>query len=172
MASESFFNKRKKVNMNDQSPLNSPQPEPLDQREARRQRCEARHEAREQRFESRREIFGGSSSVSWIAGLILILVGVGFLLQNIGTFSIPLNNWWALFILIPAIGAFETALRIYRKADNQFTASARSSLLVGVIISLVVVIFLFNLDWNVFGPILIILGGVGMIFNYMLPGKE
>ncbi len=155
MVSESIFNKRKKAHMNEQAPVNDTQPEPLD-----------RHEARRQRFESRREVFGGSSSVSWIAGLILILVGVGFLLQNMGTFSIALNNWWALFILFPALGAFETAQRIYRKAGNQFTASARSSFLVGVIISLVVVIFLFDLDWNIFGPILIILGGVGMIFNY------
>lgn len=168
MVSESIFNKRKKAHMNEQAPVNDTQPEPLDRHEAKRQR----REARQQRFESRSEVFGGSSSVSWIAGLILILVGVGFLLQNMGTFSIALNNWWALFILIPALGAFETAQRIYRKAGNQFTASARSSFLVGVIISLVTAIFLLDLDWNVFGPFLIILGGAGMIFNYMLPGKE
>jgi hypothetical protein len=35
----------------------------------------------------------------------------------------------------------------------------------------VTAILLFNLDWDIFGPLLIILGGVGMIFNYMLPGK-
>jgi cation transport ATPase len=157
--------------MNDQSPVNDTQPEPLDPHEARRQRRDARHEAREERFEARREAFGGSSNITWIAGAILILLGVGILLQNMGTFSMPLTNWWALFILLPAIGAFETAQRIYKKAGNRFTPSARSSFLVGVIISLVTAILLFNLDWDIFGPLLIILGGVGMIFNYMLPGK-
>ena len=59
----------------------------------------------------------------------MILLGVAFLLRTTGTFDFPLNNWWALFILIPAIGAFDTALRIYRNSNNQLTGrSAHSSL--------------------------------------------
>jgi hypothetical protein len=148
--------------MNDQSPLNNTQPEPLD-----------RHEARQQRREAHREFLGGSGgSLTWVAGVILILLGIAFLLQNMGTFSIPLENWWALFIMIPAIGAFDTAQRIYRKADNQFTASARSSALGGVILTLITASFLFNLDWDIFGPVLIILGGIGLLVNYTVAEKR
>jgi hypothetical protein len=36
----------------------------------------------------------------WIWGLGLVALGVIFLLQNFGIFI--MNNWWAIFILIPA----------------------------------------------------------------------
>jgi ABC-type uncharacterized transport system permease subunit len=99
-------------------------------------------------------------------------LGVAFLMQNMGTFSIPLKNWWALFILIPAIGAFDTAVRMYRNADNQLTAPARGSLLFGLVLTLVTVSFLFNLNWTIFGPLLIILTGIGLVINTMLPGNK
>ena len=145
--------------MNDQSTNNDSQPEPFDRHEARRQRREARREA------------PGMSGSGWIVGLVLILVGVGFLLQNMGIFSFSLKNWWALFILIPAIGALESALRLYRGADNRLTAAARGSLVVGLVLTLVTIIFLFDLSWTIFGPILIILAGVGLLLSALMPER-
>jgi hypothetical protein len=55
----------------------------------------------------------------WIFGLVLIVVGSVFLLQNWGL-PVLIGNWWALFILIPAIGAFTAAWTVYRQ-DGQFT---------------------------------------------------
>ena len=133
--------------MNSQLPINDNPSGPVDLYEARRQRREARR-AR-----------GGS----WIAGLVLILLGTVFLLRNTSTFNFPLNNWWALFILIPAIGAFDSAVRLYRGADNQLTAPARGSLLVGVVLAFITVSFLFNLDLAVFGPVMIILIGIALL---------
>ncbi|HVP20663.1 MAG TPA: hypothetical protein VMS73_02260, partial [Anaerolineaceae bacterium] len=43
-----------------------------------------------------------SSSSGWIFGVVLILIGAAFFLQNFNLLQI--NNWWALFLLIPAIG--------------------------------------------------------------------
>ena len=82
--------------MNDQTPIRDP--EPFDRREARRQR-------REQRLAD------PSRGGAWVTGLVLILLGGMFLLRNTGTFDLPLRNLWGLFILIPAIGAFDSALR-------------------------------------------------------------
>jgi hypothetical protein len=101
--------------------------------------------------------------------LILIVLGTVFLLRNTGTFDIPLKNWWALFILIPAIGAFDTALRTYHRLGNRLDRVARSSLLVGLVLTFVTAIFLFDIGWTFFGPILIILVGIALILNYMLP---
>lgn len=143
--------------MNEQTPINDP--EPLDHREARRQR-------REQRLAD------PSRGGSWIAGLILILLGGMFLMRNMGNFNFPLQNWWALFILIPAVGAFDTAWRTYRHAGNRITAPAGGSFLVGTILTLVTIIFLFNVSWTYFGPALIILAGIGILFNSMLAGRE
>jgi hypothetical protein len=42
-------------------------------------------------------------SGNWIGGAVLIGLGIIFLLQNF--MNISLANWWALFIMIPAIGA-------------------------------------------------------------------
>ena len=133
--------------MSSQSPINDNPSEPADRYEARRQRREARR----------------ATGRSWIAGLVLILLGAAFLLRNTGIFNFPLKNWWALFILIPAIGAFDSALRLYRSADNQLTAPARGSLLVGLVLTFITISFLFNLNLAVFGPVIIILIGIVLL---------
>ena len=53
----------------------------------------------------------------WILGLVLIAVGGVFLLQNSG-FPVLVGNWWALFILIPAIGAFAAAWTLYQQTGQ------------------------------------------------------
>lgn len=140
--------------MNDQFPNN----EPFDRQEARRQRREARRAA----------LGDPSRSSTWITGLILIILGAAFLLRNTGSFELPLKNWWALFILIPAVGALDTALRMYRQAGDQLTSSAMGSLLVGLALSFLTVSFLFELNMNLFGPILIILAGIGIVAVAMI----
>lgn len=145
--------------MNEQSPLNENQPDPLTRREARRQRRAER-------------LADPSRGGAWVAGIILIVLGIAFLLQNTTGFNIPLKNWWALFILMPAAGAFDAALRTYRSAGNQLTPPAVGSLLVSLVLFFVTAIFLFGLSWSYFGPILIILTGVGILATYMFGNKE
>ena len=94
-----------------------------------------------------------------------------FLLQNMGTYNFPINNWWALFILIPAFGAFERALRMYHEAENQFANQMNGSLLTGIVLLLVTAGFLFNIDWTYFGPVLIILAGLGILMSSIFAGK-
>lgn len=140
--------------MNEQSQNN----EPISRREARRQRRAER-------------IADPSRGGSWVAGIILIVLGGAFLMQNMGTYKFPISNWWALFILIPAVGAFDTAFRAYRH-EGAFTATARSSLLVGIVLTLVTLAFLFNIGWTYFGPALIILVGLGILMNGMFMGRQ
>lgn len=115
----------------------------------------------------RREGTGG-----WIIGVILIVLGGLFLLQNSGMLRISLTNWWALFILIPALGAFERAWRMYRRAGNQFTHQVGGSILLGIVLTLVTAAFLFNFGWTYFGPALIILAGLGILLNGMIGPHE
>jgi hypothetical protein len=136
--------------MKDQSPIDQ-NPDPFDRREARRQR-------RAERL--------ANPSRGWIAGVILIVIGAILLLQNTGI-NIPLRNWWSLFILIPAIGALSNALRLYQDADNQLTPAARSSLFGGLVLLLITAMFLFNLSWTLFGPVILILVGLGILLNGM-----
>jgi hypothetical protein len=96
-------------------------------------------------------------SNTWVVGAILILLGIIFMLQNFTLFS--LNNWWALFILIPAIGSFERARREYRESGHMNTI-ARNSAAWGVLLTLVTAVFLFNLSWSLFLPLILIVIGL------------
>ena len=101
------------------------------------------------------------SSNAWMGGVILIVIGVVFLLGNVSGFR--LDNWWALFILIPAVASLGNAWRAYRGSDKQFTGSVRSSLIGGLVLLAVAGIFLFNLDWGRVWPIFLVLAGVGAL---------
>jgi hypothetical protein len=127
----------------------------------------SRHEERQMRREARRETRYRSGG-AWIGGVVLIGLGIIFLLQNFGTFY--LQNWWALFILIPAVGAFGNTWRAYQDAGGQMNAQARGSLIGGLVLSMVAAIFLFNLSWGLLGPAILVLAGIGILINALLPG--
>ncbi len=100
-------------------------------------------------------------TMPWLGGVVLILVGIVFLLRQVSGFE--LDNWWALFILIPAVGSLATAWRAYDSADRKVTASVRGSLIGGLMMVLIAAIFLFNLDWALFFPAILILTGLGIL---------
>lgn len=102
----------------------------------------------------------------WVGGVILIAMGLFLLLQNLTGFT--LNNWWALFILIPAVGALGRAWKRYQDAGGRLTAEARSALFGGVILILVAAIFLFGWSWSLFGPILLLLLGISLLANSLI----
>jgi hypothetical protein len=121
---------------------------------------------RQQRIEERRTQRAARSGDSWMGGAILIGLGILFLLNNLNVFYV--ENWWALFILLPAVGAFTTAWKTYRQ-ERLLSSPVRANLIGGTILTLVAAMFLFNLDWMIFGPILLILAGVGLAINALLP---
>jgi hypothetical protein len=108
-----------------------------------------------------------NNSGAWITGFILIMVGAAILLNNLG--YLPFANWWALFILIPAASSFSNAWNQYRDAGDRLTASARSSLFWGFILTLVSFTFLFGLSWTYLWPALLIIIGVSILLNALLP---
>jgi hypothetical protein len=144
----------------DQTPNPPPaQPDWQAERDARRAERRAWREQRRATRWSRG--YGG-----WMGDALLILLGVIFLLQNFGP-AYPFN-WWALFILIPALGAFGAAWNWY-KQTGQFGAPARGALIGGVVLTLAAVGLLFNLAWGLVLPVLLILAGIALLVNLMLP---
>ena len=128
-------------------------------REARNERRGARWEARQARRRSGRS--------GWVGGAILILIGLIFLFQNFG--ALQFINWWSLFILIPAIGAFANAWNEYQKSGGRLTAAARGSLIGGFVLVLITLAFLFSVDIGIYWPIFLILGGLALLVNAILP---
>ena len=108
-----------------------------------------------------------SSSNLWI-GLAFIAGGAMILLTQSGLISLKLN-WWAFFILIPAIGSFNNAYQRYRATNNLFDMSVVMPALIG----LFMIGLMFNLlsgkgwdfNWNLLWPIMLICIGLGMIFR-------
>lgn len=125
-----------------------------------------RREERANRRAERRAM-RSSSAYGWTGGLILIVIGGVVLLQNLT--GIRLFNWWALFILIPAVGAFASAWSIYQK-NGRLTSSGRGSLIGGFVLAIIAAAFLFNLDLGNFWPVLLILAGLAVITNALVPG--
>jgi hypothetical protein len=129
-----------------------------DWREQRRAERQARRQARWQ--------WRAKHSTSWIGGAILILLGVVFLLQNMG---IPfLANWWALFILIPAFWAFVAAWDSYQD-NGRLTRGGAGSLAGGTLLTILALVFLLNLNVGLFWPVLLIVGGLVLLVTALLP---
>jgi hypothetical protein len=145
-------------NQNQNSGSGAQPPAYHDWREQRRAERMARREARWQRY--------GRHHYGWLGGAILILLGVILLLENLG---IPfLKNWWALFILIPAFGAYVAAWEIYQD-KGQLTRGGAWSLTVGVLLTILSLFFLMNLAVNPFWPVLLIVAGLALLGTAWLP---
>jgi hypothetical protein len=125
-----------------------------------------RWEERRRRREERRA--GRGTAGAWLGGVIIIAIGIFLLLQNVG--MAYLQNWWALFIFIPAAGTLAAAWYQYKKADMHLNRMARTSLISGLVLVVVAVTFLLNWSWAIVGPILLIVAGLSIVLNYTLPG--
>jgi hypothetical protein len=103
------------------------------------------------------------SNRSWVLGLALIAVGAVLLAQQL--IGLQLMNWWALILLIPAFGAFDSAARHYRERGTAYSGSVTGSFIIGLSFLAVTVIFLFGIDWSTVWPIFLILVGIGALLG-------
>jgi hypothetical protein len=124
-----------------------------------------RHWSRREARRARREARAGWGG--WIGGAVLIFLGLIFLAQNAGLFFF--NNWWALFVLIPAFGSFANALRAYQESGQRLTRQVRGSLVAGTAFLFLTAMLLFSLNWSLLWPVFLILVGVGLLANAYLP---
>ena len=117
---------------------------------------------RELRREERRACLQGRarSPYIWAIGVVLILMGVLFMLQNLGFFLAV--NWWALLFFIPACGAVSTAWAIYRR-NGSLMRSLAASLVIGFFLAGVGLTFLLNLNMTLFWPLFLVGGGLVLL---------
>jgi hypothetical protein len=151
--------------MSEEPLSNEPGSPPADSAPEAESTSDERALSRAERRADRRDRRGGGAP--WILGAILIILGVGFLLQAYGRISF--DNWWALFIFIPAVGSFAAAGRRYQEADGHLTSGVFGSVIGGLVLSAVALAFLFNLNLglssSLFWPLLLILGGLGLLLQ-------
>jgi drug/metabolite transporter (DMT)-like permease len=109
---------------------------------------------------------GDKEATSWVVGIVLILLGVAFLLENSG-YLVLLGNWWALLIYLAALASFANAWRSYR-TKGEFSATATGSLTWCLVFAVIATIFFFNLLWDQWWPAILVAIGVGIIVGYLL----
>lgn len=109
---------------------------------------------------------GAGEMTSWIVGIVLIVLGVTFMLEQNGYVMLT-GNWWAIFIYLAAIGAFANAWRSYR-ANGEFGKAATGSLIWGLVFAVVATVFMFNLLWDLWWPAILIAVGIGIVVGYAL----
>jgi len=95
-------------------------------------------------------------------GGLLILLGLTFLTQNLTGLDLWDWNWWALFILLFAGGFLSNVWKIYQ-AEGRLTLAARSPLIGGLTLSLMAVVFFFNLGWGLVWPLFLIIIGMSAL---------
>lgn len=99
-----------------------------------------------------------------MGGVALIIIGGIFMLRNFEVIDIG-HNWWALFFLIPISYSVSTVWRRRRESDGKFPPEARGALVGAAVLTLVMCIFLFDLNWGVMWPVFLILGGLSIILG-------
>lgn len=102
----------------------------------------------------------GAVDGSWLPGIILIALGAIFLAENY--FGTTLRNWWALFILIPAMSTLSVAYGRWRDGDAN---AATGPFIVGLGFVALTVAFLLDLPIGQLWPIALIIVGIGLLLG-------
>ncbi|MHB8135108.1 MAG: LiaF transmembrane domain-containing protein [Anaerolineaceae bacterium] len=117
-------------------------------------------------IDNRQPLNEGESKRSggWIIGTILVVLGAVFLMQNAGLLPQHIGNWWAIFIMIPALAGYVSSLDELRSTGT-LSRKSRSSLVFSVLLTLLSAFLFFGLDFNFFGPLLLICAGLGIFLS-------
>lgn len=122
--------------------------------------------------EEERELVGGNGqaavgrrerSSGLVVGLVLVGLGLIFLWQNLFGFQ-PIQNWWAFFILIPAVSNLTRGWHAYRTTGSLAEGMGRG-LTTGTLLVAIALIFLLGLDFGRWWPALLILLGVSLLLK-------
>lgn len=120
----------------------------------------ARRHARLPRREARRGALGNTYIM--LVGLGLIILGLIFMLENAGV--LQYTPLWALFLFIPAGGAFAVAWKHYDN-EHALTVTVRREVISGLVLSFVAVLIVLNLNWVVIWPSFLIIAGLGTLLT-------
>jgi uncharacterized integral membrane protein len=102
---------------------------------------------------------------AWFVGVILIVLGAVFFIEQNTDWQLP-QNWWAIFIYLGAIGAFTNMWREW-KAAGWFDSKAAGSLTGGLVLTTVGTIAWFD-AWERYWPFIIMAVGVGIVLGWLL----
>ncbi len=99
-----------------------------------------------------------------IGAVGLIVIGVVFLLRNLGL--TPLGfRWWGLFLILPAFYMLSSVWRIRQEGGGRLTPAARGTLIGALTLIGVGVVFMLELSWGAVWPIMLVIAGLAALLN-------
>ncbi len=103
----------------------------------------------------------------------LVMVAFGLLTLWLTVSGTRIENWWAGFILLPALFFMALAGGLFYWQNGRFNIAVTVNLGIGLVILTVAVMFFLNLDWGIWWPMMIIVPGVAVAINRLaLCGKS
>jgi hypothetical protein len=102
-------------------------------------------------------------------GVVLVILGIVFFLQQTGHLTENFN-WWALFILIPAVSSL-TGMYYAIRNSGTFNQTARSAAGTAVVFFTLSFMFLFALDWTIYWPLMVLAVGFSILIG-SIPGAQ
>lgn len=106
----------------------------------------------------------------WMAGLVLIAVGILFMLYQYGILT-NLTNWWALFMLLPGVGVFSAAVSAFRRNGGHWTGEVVGLLFATLFFVAMTAAFLFGFNLSWIWPLFIIGAGLLLLAGSLFRGK-
>lgn len=114
------------------------------------------------RMEQHIEQRSGRTAFSNWGGALLLIVGTVFLWITVSPTAA--NNWWAFFIMVGGLLFVSIARAVQVTTNGRFPFLIRSNLGISLIILTVASMFLFNLDWVVWWPLMISVPGIALLY--------
>jgi len=136
--------------------------EKIDNQDGSYSRRQARLERRAERRASRH-----AGGLGWLVGVILIAIGGLYLLNEFGVLT-KLTNWWALFLLLPAVAALSAGVGAYRRNGGRWAPGVVFPLLGSVLLASLSVALLFGFDYGWLWPLFLIAGGLLLLAGQFL----
>jgi len=97
---------------------------------------------------------------AWFGGAVLIIVGLAFIIENLGLPFIKEENWWAVFLLIPIVAILDDIYRIYTTTPEGKAGAIASKMVGLLVLGAIMIIFLFGVNLGMYWPVLLIAAGL------------
>ena len=104
---------------------------------------------------------GKQTRISKWSGLSLVVLGGALFLLSV--LQVSFDNWWALFVLMPALALFLGGRVVPRGRNGRFSLLSRLLFASALVVLVVALMFMVNLNWSVWWPLMLVAPGSALL---------